>query len=263
MAFSHKGGIAWSAISALNAIAKAAIAAINGIAPSGGGGGGPNIVQTVVDNFGGTSTATASLTAQTGDYIIVVQSGEGGTTNPTNTVSDPTHGTYSVARSEINISNNANRVGTETHYVKVTADGTYNVSCVNAASGAYGFATFMVARGLVASGVLDTSASNGAQAAAGADDTPSVAAGSATAQASNLVVASLCVVGSVSNVGIDAITGNSLTWANRNLSQDPNTENGNSVDTAVTASAITPSVDWGTLAGTYRWAATICVFKGA
>jgi hypothetical protein len=77
--------------------------------------------------------------------------------------------------------------------------------------------------------------------------------------AGDLAVGVLTVSESVTNVGIDTPSG----YTNRAIHQDPSGTIALSSDDDVSVAGGTETVSWGTLAGSYRWAAAIAVFKAA
>jgi hypothetical protein len=222
-----------------------------------------SVRQSGSDNFGGTTTCVITLNGVLDGSCLEVHYGcEGGTTDPDCTVSDG-GAAYTLAIKDTNITNTSNRTGVGIWYKPNVAAGNYTITITNPAAGSasWGWCTAMEITGRHATPLIAGAVGN-AQAATGADDTPSVAAAGATGMAA-MITAVLNVTGASTNVGIDAISGNSLSWTNVQVRQDGTAEGGLSSDYALAGSSITPSVDWGTLASTYRWNAVVASWEDA
>lgn len=159
-------------------------------------------------------------------------------------------------------SSSGSGVTAEVHYAENAGGGNYTirVTTTAAADFRYGWAELYEIAGRATSSSLDSAATGTAN---GSSATPAVAGAGSTTQANAMIVAVLSADGGSSNLGIDAISGNSLSWNNRLIKQDPNAEMGGSFDDAAATSTLTPSVNWGTMSSSPKWAAVVVAFKDA
>jgi hypothetical protein len=111
--------------------------------------------------------------------------------------------------------------------------------------------------GVATSGALDQQASNSNAGSA----TPTSGTTGATTEADSLVVACLACAGNTNDQGIDtpAATG----FSNLHVHQSYFDTIGHSSDYKVVAATGAQSASWGTMNGSYPWAAKIATFKGA
>ena len=219
-----------------------------------------SVVQSGVNNFGGTSaTSTVTLTATTAGNAIEIRYGVD--TAPTGaTVADGVN-TYLLAKQQIDSSNQA---CAGIRYAENIAGGTVTVTVTHSGSSGNRWGWIWVAEisGRLSSGSLDSAASGGAFALT--SDSPAVTGAGSTTTANVMLSAALSVYLNLANVGIDPISGNSLSWTNRYLNQDWTVEAAVSFDDSQTTTTLTPSVNWGTLVGNANsWSAVVVAFKSA
>jgi hypothetical protein len=218
------------------------------------------VVQSGTDFFGNTTTATVTLTGVTAGNAIEVRVSIYGN-NPA-AQGSPSDGvnTYQLAKRQ---GTAVSGTGTaEIHYAENVAGGNTTVTVTTNAPADYRYGWIWVGEiaGRATSGSLDSAASGGAT---GTSNSPAVTGAGSTTVANTMLSAVLSIATGTANAGIDAANGNSLTWSNRILKQDVNSEMGMSGDDAPATSTLTPSVNWGTLAGSYKWAAVVAAFKDA
>lgn len=113
--------------------------------------------------------------------------------------------------------------------------------------------------GLALSSALDSGVTN---TTSGTSNSPSITAAGATAIADELVIALVAPGQSgVTDLSIDvpATTG----YTNLHVEQNYNAHCGHASDYKILSATETPSAAWGTLSGSYAWAAGIAAFKAA
>ena len=209
-------------------------------------------------NFGGASaTLNLSLTGvAAGNSIIVTVSAYNATAAANVTASDGT--AYSVVEGT-QAGGGAGATATILYRHNVSS-GNYTITVTTSAAGGnrYGWARAMEVSGLVnAAPNARMPAANGAN--GGTSNSPSTGASSATSVANCFVVAALSVSGGGSDAGIDtpATTGYTNHW----VDNDFNAEEAGSADYKSVTSTGAQSAAWGTLTGSYLWAASLAAFE--
>lgn len=221
------------------------------------------VVQSGVNAWAGGAAAIAvTLNGCVQNNYLEVRIGVwGGTIQPNCTISDGTH-TYALAARAQELSNTFDRSNAEVHYVKVSANGNYTVTVTHpsgTASERYGTIWVGEISGRDGTSPLNSGASG---TATGSSTTPSVTGAGSTTDANSLRVGAVAISNSDTTAGVDAATGNSLSWTNRSLGQD-GTQEAYSFDDAPATANSTPTVSWGTLDATATWAAVVVAFKDA
>lgn len=226
------------------------------------------MAQTVVQSqivalSGGSNPKTVTLTGVANGNAIEVRAAlYEASVAATLTVTDGAN-TYNLAGSASSIpTGGGQNVTAQVYHAENVIGGNRTVSLLfgGGSGGRYGWVWVGEIAGRATSGALDSAATGTNY---GNSAAPSVSGGGSTTQAGCMIVGVLSADGSASNLGIDAANGSSLTWTNRILKQDSNAEMGMSGDDAPASSTLTPTVNWGTLGSSQKWAAVIVAFKDA
>lgn len=209
-------------------------------------------------NFGGASTTlNLSLTGVTaGNSIIVTVAAYNATVAANITASDGT--SYSVIEgTQADGSSGATASILWRHNV---SSGNYTITVTTNAAGGnrYGWARAMEVSGLAnAAPNVTMPASSGAN--GGTSNSPSTGSSSATSVANCFIVAAVAVSGGGTDAGIDtpATTGYTNHW----VDNDFTAEEAGAADYKSVTSTGAQSASWGTLTGSYLWAASLAAFE--
>lgn len=207
--------------------------------------------------FAGASTLNLSLTGvAAGNSIIVTCAAFNDSGAPTISATDGT--AYSVRQGTQGAGNPSATAAILWLHNVSSGNKTITVTTTSGSTGRYGWARAMEVSGLVnAAPNVTMPAASGANGAT--SSTPSTGSSGATTAANCFVVAVLTVSGGGTNAGIDtpATTGYTNHW----VDQDFNTEEAGAADYKSVTSTGAQSAAWGTLTGSYLWAAALAAFE--
>lgn len=208
--------------------------------------------------FGGASTTlNLSLTGVTaGNSIIVTVAAYNATSAANITVSD---GTSYTVRQGTQAGGGAGATAAIA-WIHNVSSGNKTITVTTDAAGGnrYGWARAMEVSGLVnAAPNVTMPAASGAN--GGTSNAPATGSSASTSVANCFVVAALAVSGGGSDAGIDtpATTGYTNHW----VDNDFNVEEAGAADYKSVTSTGAQSASWGTLTGSYLWAASLAAFE--
>lgn len=220
------------------------------------------VVQSTNGSLGGVDGLNLTLNGVTAHNALEIRIASyfGSNTPAATTVSG---GGLTWVRAAGQDSSLAQGVRAEIWYAEDVPAGNYTITidCGATPGNNYGRIWMGEIAGRALSGSHDSAANGGAT---NTSNSPAVTGAGSSTQANVMVVGVLSADGGFSNLGIDAANGSGLTWTNRLVDQDPNTEMGGSFDDAPATATLTPSVNWGTMStSSSKWAAVVAVFKDA
>lgn len=209
--------------------------------------------------FAGNASVNLTLNGvQAGNSIIVVCAGYGDANGPTISANDGS-AYSSIQGRRASSGSSATAAILWLHNVSA-GNKTITVSTDSSALFRYGWARAMEVSGLAnAAPNVTMPAASGANGAN--SNAPSTGNSAATTVANCFVVAALSVSGGGTDAGIDtpATTGYTNWW----VSQDFNAEQAGAGDYKVVTATGAQSAAWGTLSGSYPWAAALAAFEEA